>query len=211
MNIKRADFGKWLQEKREDALLSQMDVAKKISISKACVGQWEIGIAPVPIEKLFDLAELYGMDMKDVVEKLKENDPGIADRFGALAIRFAKYHLGLMTNNRPGDARQHHRNKVTSYILSEQGPEYLDELNAVLSQLAVEPARYKAYPRPSCMIPQYEIKQYCAHEIDAIDPASLLDIYYIILKSYGKSYVDVRVAWIDADSRQLDLFSAVRN
>ncbi len=121
MNPRRVDFGKWLKCKREISGLSQSDVAKHLHLpSKSPISQWEGAFSAIPIEKLFDLAELYGIDMKEVIQKLNETEPVIAERFNGLSLRFAKYHLDLMSGNRPGEIRQHHRNFCLQYyILSE--------------------------------------------------------------------------------------------
>jgi transcriptional regulator with XRE-family HTH domain len=209
MNIKRADFGKWLQEKREASGLSQNDVERKLpSVKRSLVAQWEGGFAAVPIERLFDLAELYNVPMKDIIEKLQENEPGIMDRFNGLALRFAKYHLGIMTNNRPGEIRRHHGGASDNIYYcksTENSPSDLLKLNTLIKRFAPDPAPDLVYTAP--MIPLPFIRDYCRQRItEDPDRATLLDIYFVILKSEGRSYAAIRAHWIDENSRQLDLF-----
>lgn len=55
-----------------------------------------------------------------------------------------------------------------------------------------------------------EIKAYCIKELEEIDRKKpLLDIFYIILKDHGKSYMNVRTAWLKTNSKQLNLFKEV--
>ena len=55
-----------------------------------------------------------------------------------------------------------------------------------------------------------EIKKYCIKELVGIEKRNpLLDIFYIILKDQGKSYMALRTAWLKTNSRQLNLFKNI--
>lgn len=57
-----------------------------------------------------------------------------------------------------------------------------------------------------------EIKDFCIDEIKGIEKRkAILDIFYIILKDQGKSYMALRTAWLKTKSRQLDLFNEAQN
>jgi len=57
-----------------------------------------------------------------------------------------------------------------------------------------------------------EIKDFCIKELKGIETRnSILDIFYILLKDKGQSYIALRTAWIKTRSRQLDLFKEVKN
>jgi len=57
-----------------------------------------------------------------------------------------------------------------------------------------------------------EIKKYCIKELEGIEKRNpLLDIFYILLKENGKSYMALRTAWLKTRSKQLNLFSEARN
>ena len=52
-----------------------------------------------------------------------------------------------------------------------------------------------------------EIKEYCIKELVGIEKRNpLLDIFYILLKENGKSYMALRTAWLKTSSQQLNLF-----
>ena len=109
-----------MQEQRVRAGLSQKEVAGRLNFAnKSIVGIWETGVAPIPIERLFDLAEIYGLNMDEVLKVLQECEPKTAQRFGALSQRFAKYHLGLMQTR--AEARAHHRGFDLFDLLPEAG------------------------------------------------------------------------------------------
>jgi len=55
-----------------------------------------------------------------------------------------------------------------------------------------------------------EIKKYCIREIEGIESRhSILDVFYILLKENGKSYMALRTAWLKTNSRQLNLFKNI--
>ena len=52
-----------------------------------------------------------------------------------------------------------------------------------------------------------EIKNFCIRELKRIETRNpLLDIFYILLKENGKSYMALRTAWLKTNSQQLNLF-----
>lgn len=104
MNSSRIYFGQWLKDKRAERGLSQGQVALKLNLSKSIVSLWEGGFSAVAIERLFDLAGLYEIDMKELLDKLKEFEPDIHNKFMMLSKKFANYHIGSM-----GQYALHHR------------------------------------------------------------------------------------------------------
>lgn len=55
-----------------------------------------------------------------------------------------------------------------------------------------------------------EIKAFCIKELEETEKKKpLLDIFYIILKDHGQSYMRVRAAWLKTSSRQLNLFKNI--
>jgi len=57
-----------------------------------------------------------------------------------------------------------------------------------------------------------EIKEFCIKELKGIEKKNpILDIFYIILKDQGQSYIALRTAWIKTKAQQLDLFKEVKN
>lgn len=58
------------------------------------------------------------------------------------------------------------------------------------------------------MIPLDLIRQFVNNEIPFIESKQTLhDIFYLILADHGITYQKMRKAWIEYDSRQLDLFN----
>jgi hypothetical protein len=58
------------------------------------------------------------------------------------------------------------------------------------------------------MIPLDLIREFVNNEIPFIESKQTLhDVFYLILKDHGIAYQKMRKAWIDYDSRQLDLFN----
>ncbi len=61
------------------------------------------------------------------------------------------------------------------------------------------------------MIPTRFLKEVVSQEIEHMENRSiLLDLFYRILKEDGKSYLQVRKAWIEHDRKQLSLFEQSR-
>jgi len=61
------------------------------------------------------------------------------------------------------------------------------------------------------MIPTRFLKEVVSREIEHTENRSiLLDLFYRILKEDGKSYLQVRKAWIEHNRKQLSLFEQGR-
>lgn len=61
-------FGETLRRLREDAGMTQEDVANRLGISGQAVGAWENGRARPRLSKLNELARLLGVDASDLVD-----------------------------------------------------------------------------------------------------------------------------------------------
>lgn len=61
-------FGETLRRLREDAGMTQEDVANRLGISGQAVGAWENGRSRPRLEKLNQLARLLGVDASDLVD-----------------------------------------------------------------------------------------------------------------------------------------------
>lgn len=90
----RRKFGKWLQEQRLAVGYSQAQTAKILDFNtRANVVGYENGNAPVPLERIFDFAEAYGIDIEDILDKLAEYEPQLYRRFCDLEDRFFGHFL----------------------------------------------------------------------------------------------------------------------
>lgn len=96
----RKQFGDWIKGKRNETGLSLWQVSKKLGYKSrgtlACV---ECGQTPLPLEKIFDLAELYKIDLDDILDKLGECEPELHGKFMALRARFLKHLTADLTHS----------------------------------------------------------------------------------------------------------------
>ncbi|MFH1931062.1 MAG: helix-turn-helix transcriptional regulator [Pseudomonadota bacterium] len=97
---KRKEFGDWIRKKRNETGLSLWKVSKELGYKSrgtlACV---ECGQMSLPLERIFDLAELYGIDLDDILDKLGECEPELYDKFMGLRARFLKHLTIDLTNS----------------------------------------------------------------------------------------------------------------
>ena len=67
----KKDISSFLKSKRVDAGLTQLDVARKLGYgSSQFISNWERGLANPPAFVLKDLAKLYKLDPKELLEML---------------------------------------------------------------------------------------------------------------------------------------------
>ncbi|HUT43841.1 MAG TPA: helix-turn-helix transcriptional regulator [Desulfobacterales bacterium] len=93
----RYEFGRWLQQKRNDVGITQIEASRQFGfISKASVVGYENGLSPIPIKRLLDLSRIYQIPMAELLEKLRECDPKLAKEFDQLAIMFSEYQISLI-------------------------------------------------------------------------------------------------------------------
>lgn len=155
---KRREFGSWLQQKRQEAGLSQRQVARKLGFqSSGSVVGYENAISPVPLKRIFDLAEIYDIPMPEMVEKLHEYEPRIAQDFEDLFVRFGRYQLWLMSHRPasplgiPHEIRAHHAPFQLSGYFSPEGPESDNVRNVnkviyIMSTILSETATHQKNP-----------------------------------------------------------------
>lgn len=117
---KRKEFGKWLQEQRQRAKLSQVEAAKQLGLdSKGLVVSYENGMAPIAIKRLFDVARVYRIPMNVLLTKLTECEPDLhetyivlkdhfrADLLKEMGLIMEKYTSGRTDLVKAGEARHH--------------------------------------------------------------------------------------------------------
>jgi transcriptional regulator with XRE-family HTH domain len=92
--IMREAFTMVLKRLRHDAGLSQAQVARHLDVSTGLVKRWEGGHDAVPLYRIFDLAELYGVRMDYLVEKLRKHDRPRFQAWKRLDERFRQYYCG---------------------------------------------------------------------------------------------------------------------
>lgn len=62
---------RFLIKKREDAGLTQRDLAKKLKRNQSFVATYELGEKRIDVVELLELAEVIGFDPKDAIRKLQ--------------------------------------------------------------------------------------------------------------------------------------------
>ena len=89
---KRKEFGDWIREKRYQVDLSLWDASMKLGYkSRGTLANMECGRGALPLERIFDLAELYKIDLDDILDKLGECEPELHGKFMALRARFLRH------------------------------------------------------------------------------------------------------------------------
>lgn len=71
---KRKEFGDWIREKRYQVDLSLWDASMKLGYkSRGTLANMECGRGALPMERIFDLAELYKIDLDDLLDQDPES------------------------------------------------------------------------------------------------------------------------------------------
>jgi len=96
---RRKEFGDWIKEKRYKTNLSLWDASVKLGYkSRGTLANMECGRGALPIERIFDLADLYEIDLDDILDKLEECEPELHDRFMGLRARFLQHFTRDLTH-----------------------------------------------------------------------------------------------------------------
>lgn len=81
--MSKNNLGKYLQKKRIDADLTQIEVAKKLGYSSAqFISNFERGLCSPPLKQMKKLTSLYELDPSEVIEIM------MAERFDLLEKAF---------------------------------------------------------------------------------------------------------------------------
>lgn len=67
------DLGQVLKESRNEAGLSQSDVAESIHVSRQSISKWENNTQMPDISRVRDMAHLYGLTIDGLMEKMEES------------------------------------------------------------------------------------------------------------------------------------------
>jgi transcriptional regulator with XRE-family HTH domain len=86
---KRKEFGEWLRSVRKRKDLSLNGAARRLGYAtKGTLIGIECGQASIPVEKVHPIAELYGIDLQVLLDKLKECEPDLYEKFVSLERNF---------------------------------------------------------------------------------------------------------------------------
>jgi transcriptional regulator with XRE-family HTH domain len=92
MNLKkRREFGEWIKDKRKERGITLLDLAEKMGYnSRGTIGGVEAGQMPLPVEKIFRLAEILRIPLNDILEKIRECEPELYEKYITLEQGFEK-------------------------------------------------------------------------------------------------------------------------
>ena len=63
-----------LKAARVNAGYSQESLAKQIGVSKSTVSRWEVGVLPIPNEKLLEICEICGLEKESIIIQERKRD-----------------------------------------------------------------------------------------------------------------------------------------
>lgn len=86
---KRKEFGEWLRSVRKQRDLSLNGAARRLGYAtKGTLIGIECGQASIPIEKVHPIADLYGINLQVLLDKLQECEPDLHAKFMSLQNNF---------------------------------------------------------------------------------------------------------------------------
>ena len=83
-------IGNFLKDLRKEKSLTQEQVAEKLGVSSRTISRWETGAYMPDISMLVDIAEMYDVDVREVIdgERIKEN---MNSEVKEVAVKMADY------------------------------------------------------------------------------------------------------------------------
>jgi len=104
---KRREFGAWIKSVRRSAGMSLREVSERMGYrTRGTMAGVESGQMPLPIERIFDVAEIYGIRVGEILEKLRECEPELYGRYVGLEERFERRLFGKIRSYRKGGRRE---------------------------------------------------------------------------------------------------------
>jgi len=88
---KRKEFGEWIKNIRNEKKMTLREASERLGYkTRGTMAGVESGQMPLPIERIFEIAKLYEMDIKDLLEKLKECEPELYEKYQVLEEGFER-------------------------------------------------------------------------------------------------------------------------
>lgn len=88
---KRRDFGEWIKNIRNKKKMTLREASERLGYkTRGTMAGVESGQMPLPIERIFEIAKLYEIDIKDLLEKLKECEPELYEKYQILEEGFER-------------------------------------------------------------------------------------------------------------------------
>ncbi|MBA7492401.1 hypothetical protein ES702_02951 [subsurface metagenome] len=89
--IKRREFGEWIKSIRKEKKMTLRGAAESLGYkTRGTIAGVESGQMPLPIERIFEIAKLYEIDIRDILEKLKECEPELYEKYQILEEGFER-------------------------------------------------------------------------------------------------------------------------
>ena len=66
-------LGSSIQEARKERNLTQQDVADRLKVSRSRVANWETGKRTISTDDLFRLADVFLMDVNDLIKEARKS------------------------------------------------------------------------------------------------------------------------------------------
>lgn len=88
---KRREFGEWIKSIRKENKMTLREASESLGYkTRGTMAGVESGQMPLPIERIFEIAKIYQMDIKELLEKLKECEPELYGKYQILEEGFER-------------------------------------------------------------------------------------------------------------------------
>jgi transcriptional regulator with XRE-family HTH domain len=162
------EIGHALQKARIALGLSQADVADKLGVSRAAVGQWERGDTAPSTGRLLAVCRLLGLDVSEITKRevyFSHTPPGaIGNEREIVGIHDARREAFDANYGKEGDAEDDYRNLIPVFGLeyvSDFGDFTIEDKPSELARrpesLARASSAYAVYVGSHSLSPRYEI------------------------------------------------------
>jgi len=88
---KRKEFGEWIKNIRNEKKMTLRDASERLGYkTRGTMAGVESGQMPLPIERIFEIAKLYEIEINDLLAKLKECEPELYEKYQTLEEGFER-------------------------------------------------------------------------------------------------------------------------
>lgn len=108
-----SDLGQALKDSRNNAGLSQNEVADAIHVSRQSVSKWEHNTQMPDISRVRDMCQLYGLSMDDLMDKIDAYDAANSGPVNSSVAKVTDIQTPLEDNLRLQDGQTNPKAKTT--------------------------------------------------------------------------------------------------
>jgi len=106
----RGDLGRWLKAKREAKGLSIRKASELLGYpTMGMLNSLEYSKGNLPVEKIHPIAEAYGIPIDEMLEKIREYEPDLFEKYMTLKKQFYSDFSRRVMGIRPGEIALHHQ------------------------------------------------------------------------------------------------------